>query len=120
MPRFLTRETFIALRARRQAHQIASEILNPHLDLDALPCQHCGRDVPIDRRFATHHCPHCGATLRISIKDEAVLPDEPDDPAIPPTAIPKSHHEIIRWGVCIILGLIIGTALVTLAIFLKT
>lgn len=33
MRRPLRRETFIALRARRQAHQIASEIANPHLKI---------------------------------------------------------------------------------------
>jgi hypothetical protein len=33
MRRLLRRETFIALRARRQAHQIASEIVNPHLEI---------------------------------------------------------------------------------------
>ena len=27
------RETFIALRATRQAHRVASDVLNPHLDV---------------------------------------------------------------------------------------
>jgi hypothetical protein len=33
MRRLLRRETFIALRARRLGHQIASEISNPRLDI---------------------------------------------------------------------------------------
>jgi hypothetical protein len=34
MPRVLRRETFIALRARRQAHRIASDILHPELNVE--------------------------------------------------------------------------------------
>jgi hypothetical protein len=43
------RETFIALRARRQAVQIATAIANPSLNLTQLYCRECGTPLRSDR-----------------------------------------------------------------------
>ena len=65
MPRGFRRETFIALRARRQAHAIARGVLNPHVDIAAVPCRACGADVRIDPHHlsASTTCPACGASV---------------------------------------------------------
>jgi hypothetical protein len=59
----IQRQTFIALRARRQAHQIASQIINPSRDLAQVCCRECGRSLRRDRldrndRIACHRCGH--------------------------------------------------------------
>lgn len=86
MPRLFRRETFIALRARRQAHAIARDVLNPHLDVSAVPCRACGGDVRIDPHHlgATATCPACGATVLLPANSLA----ETDDDA-PPTINPR-------------------------------
>jgi hypothetical protein len=41
-------ETFVALRARREAHRVVRELLHPPLDPYQFYCRHCGR--PLDSR----------------------------------------------------------------------
>ena len=69
MPRVFRRETFIALRACRAAYHIAAKIVNPRVELTALPCPTCGHDVPVSRRRAAAQCAACGAVLRLSASD---------------------------------------------------
>ena len=46
MPRTILRQTFIALRARRQAYRIATDFIyeNP-IDVETFPCRSCGHQV---------------------------------------------------------------------------
>jgi len=59
------RETFIALRARRQSHQIASAIINPSLDLHQPYCRQCGEALRIDR-LEDDGCIVCRACSRVN------------------------------------------------------
>jgi hypothetical protein len=76
MRRVLRRETFIALRARRQAHQIASEIQNPELQIEPPPD------------------PFAGRPRRVKIESE------PHDPALAPVHLPQwlttPHPSVVR------------------------
>jgi hypothetical protein len=65
MRRVFRRETFIALRARRQAYQIASEIQNPELKIEPPPD------------------PFTGRARRVKIESE------PHDPALAPVELPQ-------------------------------
>jgi hypothetical protein len=50
----LRRETFIALRARRQGYQIASELLNPPLDVTtSTKCADADRELEYQRRLSS-------------------------------------------------------------------
>ena len=113
MPRVFRRETFIALRARRQAHAIAREVLNPHVDVAAVPCRACGGDVPIepDHLGATTACPACGATVLLPAKYLAERDDEP--PAVNPRHLyyqrrplpPRQELTALR---CFVMAALIG------------
>jgi len=113
MPRVFRRETFIALRARRQAHAIAREMLNPHVDVAAVPCRACGGDVPIEPHQigATTACPACGATVLLPANYLAELDDE--TPAVNPRHLyyqrrplpPRQELTTLR---CFVLAALIG------------
>ena len=60
-------ETFVALRARREAHRVVRELLHPPLDPYQFYCRHCGR--PLDSRDLDFdeliRCATCGAPTSI-------------------------------------------------------
>ena len=64
MARAFLRQTFIALRARRQAYRIAADFLyDQPIDVNTVACRVCGTDLT--RRVLSDdyriYCPHCGA-----------------------------------------------------------
>jgi hypothetical protein len=65
--RALHRETFIALRARRQAVQIATAIANPSLNLAQLYCRACGTPLRSDRLTVRNEiaCHGCGTVTKV-------------------------------------------------------
>jgi DNA-directed RNA polymerase subunit RPC12/RpoP len=68
MPSALPRETIIALRARREAHRIASDILNKPIDPKSLACPRCARQLPLsefDRSDDTRVDCRCGALVKL-------------------------------------------------------
>jgi hypothetical protein len=117
MPRAVRRETFIALRARRQAYAIARDILNPHLDVAAVPCRACGSDVPIeaDHLGATGRCRSCGADVLVPVSYLAAIEGRDDDNR------PRVRHTItgdwraFHWVVAVLLWMLLMTLLVAFA-----
>src|SRR5687768_11807985 len=81
MPRVFRRETFIALRARRQAYAIARDIINPHVEVAAVPCRACGGDVPFEPHHlaTTARCPACGAQVMLPANFLAEMDARDDD-----------------------------------------
>ncbi len=68
-------ETFVALRARREAHRVVRELLHPPLDPYQFYCRHCGRpldsrDLDLDERI---RCGACGAATPIPPRAAAEL-----------------------------------------------
>ena len=64
MARTIFRQTFIALRARRQACRIASDFLyDEPIDVETFPCRSCGRQmrVKIVGAAGLVRCRVCGA-----------------------------------------------------------
>jgi hypothetical protein len=61
------RETFIALRARREALRISTQILNPPLDLLALHCRKCGNPLSSATLTSgnTIRCDACCRAVRV-------------------------------------------------------
>lgn len=117
MRRVLNRETFIALRARRTSHQIASEIVNPHVDVKALPCAACGADVPLDRLRATQRCPRCGNAVRLSVKRAP-----PFAQAVPicqhyvePALLTQATRDLIWWVSLALLAVVLAGLMILAA-----
>src|SRR2546421_6213511 len=65
MPLDPPRETFIALRARREAHQVSREVLYDRpIDVETLLCSSCARDLELSHGDASTNmirCDACGA-----------------------------------------------------------
>src|SRR5687767_1920314 len=77
-------ETFVALRARREAHRVVRELLHPPLDPYQFYCARCGR--PLDSRDLDSdeliRCVACGART-----------------PVPPRAAPELRRRWLRrWG----------------------
>jgi hypothetical protein len=118
MPRVFRRETIIALRARRQAHAIAREVLNPHVDVLAVPCRACGGDVPIEPHHlgATTICPACGASVLLPASYVAGTDEETPD--VNPRHVyyerkplpPRQELTTLR---CFVLAALIGLLFIT-------
>ena len=88
----IRRETFIALRARRQAHQIAQELLNPSLDLKQTYCRKCGKFLRMDRldrhdQIPCHRCGHVNI-----VPHELAERIRAEIPVAPP-----ARSEIAQW-----------------------
>jgi hypothetical protein len=120
MLRVFRRETFIALRARRQAYAIAREILNPHVDVAAVPCRACGGDVPIeaDHLGATARCPSCGADVLVPANYLAEIDGHDDDDLPRVRRTPKGDWRAFHWVVATLAWLLLLTALISLAVSL--
>src|SRR5438552_663699 len=69
MPLDPPRETFIALRARREAHQISREVLYDRpIDVETLLCASCARQLELSHGDAarnTIRCEACGAETEV-------------------------------------------------------
>jgi hypothetical protein len=115
MPSLFQRETFIALRARRQAHVIARDILNPHVEVNSITCRDCGGEVPVaaDHLGVRTRCPQCGT--------HAMLPStffaDPDEPVATVAPTPRAASWSAFQCVCLLLLWVLGlTLLVALAL----
>jgi hypothetical protein len=68
-------ETFVALRARREAHRVVRELLHPPLDPYQFYCRQCGR--PLDSRDLDDGerigCGACGARTPVPPRAAAEL-----------------------------------------------
>ena len=119
MPRALRRETFIALRARRQAYGIAQDILNPHVDVAAVPCRACEHDVPIDPTHlgATVRCPGCGAEVLLPANYLAKI-DGLDEPAPRRERAQTDDWRAFIWLVTIVAWAMLTMTLTWLAVAL--
>src|SRR5688572_18449936 len=77
-------ETFVALRARREAHRVVRERLHPPLDPYQFYCRHCGR--PLDSRDLDFDelicCGPCGVRT----------------PVPPAAAAELRRRRVRRWG----------------------
>ena len=63
MARAILRQTFIALRARRQAYRIAADFLyDEPIDVESFPCSACGQPIHVEEVNAVGNlpCPSCG------------------------------------------------------------
>jgi hypothetical protein len=67
MPPSIQRQTFIALRARRQAYQIATQIMHPPLKPYQFFCRHCGAGLDALGLDVNDHirCDDCGLRTRL-------------------------------------------------------
>ena len=119
MPRVFRRETFIALRARRQAHAIAREVLNPHVDVAAVPCRACGGDVAFvpSHLATTARCPACGATVLLPANFLAEV--EGDGSPRPRRAEPPGDWRTFRGLAIVLLWIIFMSLLVWVAALLS-
>ena len=119
MPRVFRRETFIALRARRQAHAIAREVLNPHVDVAAVPCRACGGDVPFEPSHlaTTARCPACGATVLLPVNFLAEV--EEDGPPRPRRAEPPGDWRPFRGLAIVMLWIMFMSLLLWVAVQLS-
>ena len=111
MPRVLRRETLIALRATRTAYQVSSEILNPHVEVTAVPCRNCGGDVPLspDHLELTARCPACGAEVMLPANSTADVSETAERFDVPDgvryDVAPPPHLTAVR---CIAIALLIA------------
>jgi hypothetical protein len=119
MPRVFRRETFIALRARRQAYAIARDIIDPHVDVAAVPCRACGGDVPFEpyHLATTAQCPACGAQVVLPANFLAEMDgheDEDDAPRVRRTL--TGDWRAFHWVVALLLWMLLMTLLVAFAV----
>jgi hypothetical protein len=85
------RETFVALRARRQAYLMASRVLHPPLSLGGFYCRHCGHPLTTDSLDVHDHirCHACGQRTRLPpgvaarVREQRVATGLPSQRALP-------------------------------------
>ena len=112
MPRVFRRQTFIALRARRQAYAIARDIINPHVIVAAVPCRACGGDVPFEPHHlaTTARCPACGAQVMLPANFLA-------EAEAREAQVPRARHAPVEdWRAFHWLVIIVAWALLTMTL----
>lgn len=121
----IPRQTFIALRARRQAHQIASDILNPSLDLSQVFCRECGRPLRRDRldrndHIACHRCGHVNDLpheLANRVRSAIAIPDY-HAPDAPPRPLHRHPQRLTTMQlICAVLLVLMSFGLFVLTLF---
>ena len=103
--RQVPRETYIALRARRQAYRIASDILYEEpIDVSTLFCQGCGAELGrSDTSFTDPMiCPHCDTATPVPahLLKQVIQPAVPLPPALLEYMTDEDalrQERLIRW-----------------------
>jgi hypothetical protein len=125
MARATLRQTFIALRARRQAYWVATDFLyDQPIDVDTFACRSCGNTLTGHRSIFRRSlcCPRCGVRNQMPAYLRAprwhpdvhrVEPNEPvearESPQLPPEAV----------VLLVIFGLMLATALLVAHVWLS-
>ena len=111
MARAILRQTFIALRARRQAYRIAADFLyDEPIDVESFPCSACGQPIHVEEVNAVGNlpCPSCGTWNRAPAHLRSRrTPNLTDVPHSPPAEWVVTIEEARRRQVIAILMLVL-------------
>ena len=126
MARTIFRQTFVALRARRQAYRVAADFLyDQPIDVDTFACRSCGNTLtghrPIFRRSLC--CPRCGVRNRMPTylrpprwqpDVHRVVTDEP----VEPSRSRQLQPDVVL--LLVIFGLMLAAALLVAHVWLSS